>query len=45
MPNNKFKSMTQLTLLAPLIVASGCSPQQETQATVDDNGREKQLKR
>ena len=43
MLNHKF---TFVALLIALIVATGCSPQQqEVKATVDDDGREKQLKK
>ena len=46
MLNNKFTFIALLTLLAALIVATGCSPQQqEVKATIDDAGREMQLKK
>lgn len=46
MPNNKLSFVALLTLLVALIVATGCSPQQqEVKATVDDNGREMELKK
>jgi len=46
MPNNRLSFVALLTLLVALAVATGCSPQQqEVKATVDDNGREMQLKR
>ncbi len=46
MPNNKFSFVALLTLLAALIVATGCSPQQqEVKASIGDNGREMQLKK
>ena len=46
MLNNKFTSITLLTLLLALTMATGCSPQQqEVKASIDDDGREKQLKK
>ena len=46
MLNNRFSLVMLFTLLLALIVATGCSPQhQEVKATVDDNGREMQLKK
>jgi len=46
MPNNKFSLIALLTLLLALTVATGCSPQQqEVKASLDDDGREKQLKK
>ncbi len=46
MPNNKFNLIILLTLLLALTVATACSPQQqEVKATVDDAGREMQLKK
>jgi len=46
MLNNKFSFIALLTLLAALTVATGCSPQQqEVKASIDDNGREMQLKK
>ena len=46
MPNSRFKLIALLTLLAALTLATACSPQQqEVKATIDDNGREKQLKK
>ncbi len=46
MPNNKFTFIALLTLLLALTLATGCSPQQqEVKATIDDDGREKQLKK
>ncbi len=46
MLNNKFTFVALLTLLAALTVAAGCSPQQqEVKASIDDAGREKQLKK
>ena len=46
MPNNRFSLIALLTLLVALTVATGCSPQQqEVKATIDDDGREMQLKK
>ena len=46
MPNNKFTFVALLTLLVALTLATSCSPQQqEVKATMDDNGREMQLKK
>jgi inhibitor of cysteine peptidase len=46
MLNNRFSFVLLLTLLIALIVATGCSPQQqEVKATTADNGREIQLKK
>jgi inhibitor of cysteine peptidase len=46
MSNNRFSFVTLLTLLVALIVATGCSPQQqEVKAGIGDNGREMQLKK
>ncbi len=46
MLNNKFSFIALLTLLLALTVATGCSPkQQEVKASIDDDGREKQLKK
>ena len=46
MLNNRFSFVALLTLLVALTLATGCSPQQqEVKATIDDNGREKQLKK
>jgi inhibitor of cysteine peptidase len=46
MPNNRFSFIGLLTLLIALTVATGCSPQQqEVKASIDDNGREMQLKK
>ena len=46
MLNNRFSFLALLTLLAALILATGCSPQQqEVKASIDDNGSEKQLKK
>jgi inhibitor of cysteine peptidase len=44
--NNRFSFVTLLTLLVALTVTTACSPQQqEVKATIDDNGREMQLKK
>ena len=45
MLNNKFNLVALLTLLLALTVATGCSPQQEVKASIDDDGREMQLKK
>jgi inhibitor of cysteine peptidase len=46
MPNNRFSLIALLTLLLALTLATGCSPQQqEVKATMDDNGREMELKK
>jgi len=46
MLNNRFSFIALLTLLVALTVATGCSPQQqEVKASIDDNGREMQLKK
>jgi inhibitor of cysteine peptidase len=46
MLNNRLSFATLLTLLATLLVATACSPQQqEVQATADDAGREMELKK
>jgi inhibitor of cysteine peptidase len=46
MLNKRFYFITLLILLLALTVATGCSPQQqEVKATMDDNGREMQLKK
>jgi inhibitor of cysteine peptidase len=46
MPNNRFSFVALLTLLLALTVATGCSPQQqEVKATIDDAGREMELKK
>jgi inhibitor of cysteine peptidase len=46
MPNNRLSLVALLTLLIALTLATGCSPQQqEVKATIDDNGREMQLKK
>ena len=45
MPNNKFSFAALLILLVTLTMATGCTPQQEVKASIDDDGREKQLKR
>jgi inhibitor of cysteine peptidase len=46
MPNNRFNLVALLILLVALTVATGCSPQQqEVKATIDDAGREMQLKK
>jgi inhibitor of cysteine peptidase len=46
MLNNRFSLVVLLTLLIALTVATGCSPQQqEVKATIDDAGREMQLKK
>jgi inhibitor of cysteine peptidase len=46
MLNNRLSFIALLTLLLALTVATGCSPQQqEVKATIDDNGREMQLKK
>jgi inhibitor of cysteine peptidase len=43
---NRFSLIALLTLLIALTVAAGCSPQQqEVKATIDDAGREVQLKK
>ncbi len=44
--NNRFSLIALLTLLLALPLATGCSPQQqEVKASIDDNGREMQLKK
>jgi inhibitor of cysteine peptidase len=44
--NNKSSFIALLTLLAALVLTTGCSPQQqEIKATMDDAGREMQLKK
>ena len=46
MLNNRFRFIVLLTMLVALTVATGCSPQQqEVKASIDDNGREMQLKK
>ena len=46
MPNRRFTFVALLTLLVALTMSTGCSPQQqEVKATIDDDGREKQLKK
>jgi len=46
MLNNKFSLVLLLILLLALTVATGCSPQQqEVKATIDDDGREMELKK
>jgi inhibitor of cysteine peptidase len=46
MPNNKFNLVALLTLLVALTLATGCSPQQqEVKVTIDDAGREMQLRK
>ena len=46
MSSSKSGLVILLTLLAALTMATACSPQQqEVKATVDDNGREMQLKK
>ena len=46
MLNNRFRFIALLTMLVALTVATGCSPQQqEVKASIDDNGREMQLKK
>ncbi len=46
MPNNRFNVVALLTLLVALTVAIACSPQQqEVKASIDDDGREMQLKK
>lgn len=46
MLNNRSSFIALLTLLVALTLATACSPQQqEVQATIDDNGREVQLKK
>jgi inhibitor of cysteine peptidase len=46
MPNNRFSLIALLILLIALTVAAGCSPQQqEVKVTIDDAGREMQLKK
>jgi len=46
MLNNKFSLVLLLILLLALTMATGCSPQQqEVKASIDDNGREMQLKK
>ena len=45
MLNNKFSFIALLTLLVALTLATGCSPQQEVKASIDDDGREMQLKK
>lgn len=46
MSNNKFNFIALLILLVTLAVATACSPQQqEIKATMDNNGREMQLKK
>ena len=46
MLNNRSGFIALLTLLIALTLATGCSPQQqEVKATMDDNGREMQLKK
>jgi len=46
MPNNRFTFVALLTLLIALSLATGCTPQQqEVKASIDDNGREMQLKK
>ncbi len=43
---NRFSFVTLLIFLVALTVATGCSPQQqEVKATIDDAGREMQLKK
>jgi len=46
MRTNRFSVIALFTLLLALTVATGCSPQQqEVKATIDDGGREMQLKK
>jgi inhibitor of cysteine peptidase len=46
MLNNKFSFIALLTLLLVLTIATGCGPQQqEIKASIDDAGREMQLKK
>jgi inhibitor of cysteine peptidase len=46
MLDNKLSLTALLILLVALAMATACSPrQQEVMATIDDNGREKQLKK
>ena len=45
MLNNKFGFVALLTLIVALTLATGCTPQQEVKASIDDDGREKQLKK
>jgi len=45
MLNNGFTFIALLTLLVALAVATGCRPQQEVKASIDDDGREMQLKK
>jgi len=46
MLNNKLSFIGLLTLLIALTLATACSPQQQAvKASIDDNGREKQLKK
>jgi inhibitor of cysteine peptidase len=46
MLNSKLTFIALLTLLVALTVATGCTPQQqEVKATIDDAGREMQLKK
>lgn len=43
--NNRFTFVALFTLLVALTLASGCSPQQEVKAGIDDDGREVQFKK
>ncbi len=45
MLNSKFGLVALLTLIVALTLATGCTSQQEVKASVDDAGREKQLKK
>ncbi len=46
MLNDRFNFVALLTLLVALTMATSCSPQQqEVKVTIDDNGREMQLKK
>jgi len=46
MLNNKFSFVALLTLIVALTLATGCSSQQqEVKASIDDDGREKQLQK
>jgi inhibitor of cysteine peptidase len=45
MLNSKFSFVALLTLIVALTLATGCTSQQEVKASVDDAGREKQLKK
>ena len=45
MPNDRFSFVVLFTLLVALTLATGCSPQQDVQASIADDGHEKQLKK